>query len=158
MLDGAGGAGYGPPAFATPFALTDSRVLKAIFTWWNGATLGQRLHIGRRGRLVGQDEMGNKYYEARDDKDSYDKGRKRRWVIYNGYAEASKVPPDWHGWLRYTFDEPPTVAPLKRREWEKDHLPNLTGTIHAWRPKGSISMGGERDKATGDYQAWLPEQ
>ena len=39
--------------------------------------------------------------------DSYD-ARKRRWVIYNGYAEASKVPPDWHGWLHYTFDEPPT--------------------------------------------------
>ncbi|MDQ0462852.1 NADH:ubiquinone oxidoreductase subunit [Caulobacter ginsengisoli] len=133
-------------------------MFKAIFTWWNGATLGQRIHIGRRGRLVGQDETGNKYYEARDDKDSYDKGRKRRWVIYNGYAEASKVSPDWHGWLHYTFEEPPTIAPLLRRSWEKDHLPNLTGTVHAWRPKGSIAKGGQRDPATGDYQAWLPEQ
>ncbi len=132
-------------------------MLKAIFTWWNGATLGQRIHIGRRGRLVGQDETGNKYYEARDDSDSYDVGRKRRWVIYNGYAEASKVPPDWHGWLHYTFDEPPTVEPLLRRVWEKDHIPNMTGTVHAWRPKGAIGNGGQRDKATGDYQAWTPE-
>lgn len=137
--------------------MTDSRVLKAIFTWWNGVTLGQRMHIARRGVKVGQDDYGNTYYEARDDKDSYDAGRKRRWVIYNGYAEASKVPPEWHGWLRYTFDEPPTVAPLLRRPWEKDHLPNLTGTVFAWRPKGSIARAGQRDSATGDYLPWTPE-
>lgn len=131
-------------------------MLKAIFTWWNGATLGQRFHIGRRGVFVGQDEQGNRYFEARDNSDSYDQ-RKRRWVIYNGYAEASKVPPDWSGWLHYTFDEPPTEVPLKRREWEKDHLPNLTGTVHAWRPKGSLTRGGERAAATSDYQAWTPE-
>ena len=88
-------------------------VLKTIFTWWNGATTGIHFTVARRGRFVGQDELGNKYYEARDDHDAYDKGRKRRWVIYKGYADASKVTPDWHGWLRYTFDEPPTVEPFK---------------------------------------------
>jgi len=41
--------------------------------------------------------------------------------------------------------------------WEKDHLPNLTGTVEAWRPKGSISRDGERPHAVGDYQAWRPE-
>ena len=86
-------------------------------------------------RFIGEDDFGNRYYEAKDNRDSYD-GRKRRWVIYHGYAEASKVPPDWHGWLHYTFDDPPTVAPLKRRSWEKDHMPNLTGTLAAWRPPG----------------------
>lgn len=131
-------------------------MLKAIFTWWNGASFGARFHIGRRGVLVGSDDYGNKYYEARDASDSYD-GRKRRWVIYDGYAEASKVPPEWHGWLRYTFDEPPTREPLLRRAWEKDHIPNLSGTIHAWRPKGSLARGGERAPATGDYEAWKPE-
>jgi len=131
-------------------------VLKAIFTWWNGASMGARFHIGRRGVFVGADDYGNKYYEARDARDSYD-GRKRRWVIYDGYAEASKVPAEWHGWLRYTFDEPPTREPLLRRAWEKDHLPNLSGTIHAWRPKGSLARGGERAPATGDYEAWKPE-
>lgn len=132
-------------------------VLKTIFTWWNGATTGIHFTTWRRGRHVGTDELGNRYYEARDDRDSYDKGRKRRWVIYNGYADASKVPPDWHGWLRYTFDEPPTVEPLLRRAWEKDHLPNLTGTIYARRPQGAISRGGDRQRATGDYEAWSPE-
>ena len=155
-LDAARASGYGPPAL-TALKIPDQRVLKAIFTWWNGATIGQKFHIGRRGVFVGQDELGNRYFEARDDSDSYDKGRKRRWVIYNGYAEASKVPADWHGWLHYTFDEPPTKAPLKRQPWEKDHLPNLTGTVHAWKPQGSIARGGERQKASGDYEAWRPE-
>ena len=131
-------------------------MLKAIFTWWNGATMGARFHIGRRGVLVGQDDYGNKYYEAKDASDSYD-GHKRRWVIFSGYAEASKVPAEWHGWLHYTFDEPPTTAPLLRRAWEKDHMPNLTGTVHAYRPKGSLARGGERQKATGDYLPWTPE-
>jgi NADH:ubiquinone oxidoreductase subunit len=132
-------------------------VLKTIFTWWNGATTGIHFTTWRRGRLVGQDELGNRYYEARDDRDSYDRGRKRRWVVYNGYADASKVPPDWHGWLHYTFDEPPTSAPLPRRAWEKDYVPNLTGTVYAYRPKGAISRGGDRQRATGDYEAWTPE-
>ena len=131
-------------------------MLKSLFTWWNGATPGLRFTVFKRGVFVGADEFGNKYYEAKDNSDSYD-SRKRRWVIYNGYAEASRVPPDWSGWLHHTFDEPPTVAPLKRQSWEKDHIPNLSGTVHAYRPPGSISQGGERASATGDYEAWKPE-
>jgi NADH:ubiquinone oxidoreductase subunit len=132
-------------------------VLKLIFTWWNGATIGIHNTVKRRGRLVGEDAFGNRYYEARDDRDSYDRGRPRRWVIYRGYADASKVPAEWHGWLHYTFDEPPTVTPLPRQSWEKEHLPNLSGTIHAYRPKGSLARGGERQRATGDYEAWTPD-
>ncbi len=131
-------------------------VLKSIFTWWNGATIGARFHIGRRGVFIGQDSGGNRYFEAKDNSDSYD-GRKRRWVIYRGYADASKVGAEWHGWLHYTFAEPPTVEPFLIKSWEKDHLPNMTGTIHAYRPQGSLARGGERQKATGDYEAWTPK-
>lgn len=131
------------------------KLLAKIFTWWNGATIGTLFTIAKRGELVGTDEFGNRYYQSRDTT-SYD-GRKRRWVIYDGYAEASKVSPDWHGWLRYTFDEPPSEADAPRRSWELPHLPNLTGTPMAWRPKGSLAAEGRRPAATGDYQAWTPE-
>jgi NADH:ubiquinone oxidoreductase subunit len=154
----AAGAAYSP-ARKSPLEPSEtalSSFLKTVFTWWNGATAGIRFTVARRGVFVGQDDYGNRYYEAKDAYDSYD-GRKRRWVIYNGYAEASKVPAEWHGWLHHTFIEPPTSAPLPRKRWEKDHRPNLSGTIHAYRPKGAISRGGERQRATGDYEAWTPE-
>ena len=131
-------------------------LLKTIFTWWNGASAGVRFTIFKRGVFVGQDEFGGRYYEAKDASDSYD-NRKRRWVIFNGYAEASKVSPDWHGWLHHTFAEPPTKAPLKVKAWEALHLPNLTGTDLAFRPEGSLQRSGQRPRATGDYQAWTPE-
>jgi len=138
----------------TPF--DGARVLKTIFTWWNGAAFGTVFHINRRGVKVGEDAFGNSYFEARDASDSYG-DHKRRWVIYKGYADASKVPAEWHGWLHYTFDETPTAENLPVQAFEKAHLPNLTGTLNAWRPKGSIARTGARPHATGDYQPWTPK-
>ena len=131
-------------------------VLRDIFTWWFGATIGARNQIRRAAQLVGHDDFGNAYFESTDKRFDYD-GRNRRFVIYKGYADASKVPAEWHGWLHHTFAEPPTREPLKRRSWELDHQPNLTGTIWAWRPKGSLARGGERQPATADYEPWTPE-
>ena len=78
-----------------------------------------------------------------------------RWVIYNGEAEASRVSPDWHGWLHHTWDEPPTKAPLKHKAWEKPHQENLTGTALAYAPDGSIRRPVPKSRA--DYEAWQPE-
>lgn len=129
------------------------RLLTPVFSWWNGATLGARFDIGRRGVFVGEDEQGNKYYE---EKRPSIEGRKRRYVIYNGLAEASRVTPDWHGWMHHTIAEPPTVSPLKKQKWELPHEPNLTGTRYAYRPKGSLARGGVRQASTADYEAWTP--
>jgi NADH:ubiquinone oxidoreductase subunit len=128
--------------------------LAKIFTWWNGATLGTLYDIGRRASFVGEDEQGNKFYE--ENKVSIE-GRKRRYVTYNGYAEPSRVSPDWHGWLHHTFEHPPTVEPFQLQAWEKPHQANMTGTLLAYRPKGSLASGGARAKASGDYEAWGPE-
>ena len=130
-------------------------MLKNIFTWWNGATIGIRNTV-RGSVFVGKDELGNSYYEAKDDRKSYDKGRKRRWVIYNGYAEASAIPPGWHGWIHHRTDTPPSAESYKPRDWQKPHQPNLTGTAAAYRPKGSILGAGHRPQVTGDYDAWTP--
>jgi NADH:ubiquinone oxidoreductase subunit len=127
-------------------------MLKRIFTWWNGATIGALYDIGRRATQVGEDEQGNRYFQER--RASRD-GRPRRYVLYNGVAEASRVPPDWHGWLHYTIDEPPTVAPLRRQAWERPHRPNMTGTIYAYRPQGSLAREGE-PHGEPDYEAWTP--
>jgi len=124
------------------------KILKRIFTWWDGATIGTQLHTRRNGRQVGTDSDGNIYYEA--------KQGGRRWVIYNGPAEASRVPPEWHGWLHRTVDTPPTESNVPARTWQKPHISNPTGTPLAHVPKGALSAGGERARATGDYEAWTP--
>ena len=125
-----------------------------LFTWWNGATLGALFDIKRRSTLVGTDDYGNRYYEDR--KKSVER-RNRRYVIYKGLAEPSKVPADWFGWLHYTLDKPPTESPLNRRAWETDHKPNMTGTLFAYRPDGSLKESGKRQKADADYEAWTPD-
>lgn len=127
-----------------------------LLTWWNGATVGTLNTIRRLGVQVGEDEFGNRYFESKSVKESYD-GRKRRWVVYNGYADASKVPPDWHGWLHYTFDELPSQTPLPRKKFETEYVPNMSGTPFAYVPPGSLRAEGVRPSATGDYQAWKPE-
>ncbi len=132
-------------------------MIKKIFTWWNGATIGALFDINRRAKKVGEDEYGNSYYE---EPLATIEGRKRRYVIYNGYAEASKVPVDWHGWLHYTFDNTPIEEPFKLKEFEKPHRPNLTGTIFASRPKNSIAnISKENNAKTGlGYDSWTPSE
>jgi NADH:ubiquinone oxidoreductase subunit len=127
-----------------------------LFTWWNGQTFGTQLWTWRFGELVGTDEGGNRYYRTRGGAIDPTLGFERRWVIYNGYAEATRVPPSWHGWLHHTVDVPPTQDGYQPRPWEKPHLPNMTGTPEAYRPEGSTLGRARRPKATGDYQAWTP--
>lgn len=125
-------------------------LLGSIFTWWNGATLGTRLFSGRHGKQVGRDELGNLYFQHKQD------GR-RRWVIYADSNDASRVPPGWTSWLRGQLDDVPDKSLPKRRAFEKAAVPNLSGTGETYRPAGSLSRGAQRPAATGDYQAWTPE-
>ena len=121
-------------------------VLRAA-TWWNGQTLNTQIFTWRKGVKVGEDSQGNQFYKNADDS--------KRWVIFNGEVEASKVDPEWHGWLHRTWDEPPNEKPLKRKDWEKPHQENLTGTALAYAPAGSIRRAEPVERK--DYEAWSPE-
>jgi len=132
--------------------------LLRFFTWWNGQTFGTQLWTWRFGERVGKDELGNIYYRTRGGKIDPVLGFERRWVIYNGVAEASAVGPEWHGWLHHTIDVPPTEQKLTPREWWKPLQPNWTGTSRAYRPRGSTLTHGRRPAATGDYEPWSPAQ
>ena len=89
--------------------------LLRFFTWWNGQTFGTQLWTWRYGELVGEDEFGNRYFRTRGGKIDPTLLMQRRWVIYNGIAEPSMVPPSWHGWLHHTVDTPPTEENYKPR-------------------------------------------
>ncbi len=118
-----------------------------VFTWWNGATVGTALWTRRFGDEVGRDDAGNVYYE----------GSGRRWVIYDGNNDGSRVPPDWQLWLRGTIDQLPGKALPPVRRFQTKPTANLTGTMAAFRPDGALGSGKARPAATGDYEPWIPE-
>jgi NADH:ubiquinone oxidoreductase subunit len=123
------------------------KFLVRMLTWWNSQTLGTQIFTWRRGIRVGTDEQGNIYYQNKD--------ASRRWVIYNGETEASRVSPDWHGWLHFTWKDAPPVKPLKHKPWEAPHIENLTGTVAAYAPTGSIRNATPETRR--DYEAWQPK-
>lgn len=121
--------------------------LLRVLTWWNSQTIGTQFWTWRNGKKVGEDAEGNVFYQNKDGS--------RRWVIYAGEAEASRVSPEWHGWLHHTWAEPPTETPLPHKPWEKEHLANLTGTPGAYHPDGSLYFAEPASRR--DYDAWQPE-
>lgn len=127
-------------------------LLKSIFTWWEGATIGTSLAL-RGKEKAGEDSLGNVYWAGGTDAS----GLTRRWVIYKGANDASLVPPDWFAWLHHQIDDVPDRALPPQRAWEKPPEPNLTGTGLAYRPPGALEAGGRRATATGDYEAWTPD-
>ena len=131
------------------------RFLKQMFTWWNGATWNTRFYTWRKGEFMGQDALGNKYYRGKSAMP--DSIPERRWVIYQGYSEASQIPPGWHGWMHHRTDITPGQESYKAFEWEKPHQENLTGSARAYHPPGSIATGSKPAPRPVDYQAWTPK-
>ncbi|MBV7257544.1 NADH:ubiquinone oxidoreductase subunit NDUFA12 [Pacificimonas sp. WHA3] len=125
-------------------------IFKSIFTWWDGPTIGTRLWSRANGEEVGRDDAGNIYYS----KAAKNGQRERRWVIYSGENEASRIPSEWHGWLHRTHDAP--IPAEARRAWVKPHQPNLTGSPQAYIRPGGMPGSGQRPRTTGDYEAWSP--
>jgi NADH:ubiquinone oxidoreductase subunit len=124
-------------------------ILHKIFTWWDGATIGTSLQVWRQGRKVGGDALGNVYYGSKQG---------RRWVIYKGANDPSRLPPEWYAWLHHQFDAVPDEALPPPPKFLKEPTGNLTGTPQAYRPAGALERGGIRQAASGDYQAWTPGQ
>ena len=93
------------------------------FTWWNGASWGTMLYGPRGMAQMGTDTLGNVYYEGGKD----GSGRVRRWVIYEGANDASRVPPEWFSWLHHHIDDVPDRAMPPVRAWQKSAVPGGQG-------------------------------
>lgn len=130
------------------------KIFAKIFGWWDGATFGTWFNTRLTGEYVGSDSEGNRYYKSRKPNSL---GYIRRWVMYKGENDASRVPADWHNWLHGTLPEPPDKTLPPPRGWEAPYTPNETGTPEAYLPSGALGMGGQRAAATGDYDSWSPD-
>ena len=122
--------------------------INGVLSWWNDATLSTKIFTRRKGVKVGEDDQGNAFYRTHDDS--------KRWVIFAGQVEASRISPDWHGWLHRTYDDAPSEKPLAHKPWEKPHQENLSGSEMAYAPAGLIRKAAA-PATRSDYEAWVPE-
>jgi NADH:ubiquinone oxidoreductase subunit len=93
-------------------------------------------------KKIGGDEFGNEYFQNKSGK---------RFVVYNGEPEPSKIPAEWHGWIHYTSNNAPVEINTHRFSWQKAHLPNLTGTTNSYSPKKSAVKN-----TSSEYESWKP--
>ncbi len=120
-------------------------MLREIFTWWNGQTIGTRLWTYFSGIPAGVDSQGNKYFHNKKDT--------KRWVIYADEVESTYVNPEWNNWLRFTSRE--KASEDKKYKWQKNHLSNQTGTANAYDPEKNNTNDSSK-KRNDDYIKWSP--
>ena len=114
-------------------------IFKEIFIWWNRQTLGTRINTLIFGKLVGTDQLGNKYYTDKNG---------RRWVIYKNETDASNIPQEWYSWIHFTPNKIEKKHVLEKYEWQKPHQPNLTGTKKAYYPNKN------KNEISKKYKTW----
>ena len=114
-------------------------IFKEIFIWWNQQTLGTRIQTLLFGKLVGEDHLGNKYYQNKSGK---------RWIIYKGEVEASKIPVEWYSWMHYTNNKIENLHKFKKYNWQKDSIPNQTGSENSYHPKKNKNVIKKK------YKSW----
>ncbi len=114
-------------------------MIKEIFVWWNRQTIGTRIQTLLFGKFVGKDNFGNKYYKSKSGK---------RWVIYSGEVDVSKIPSEWYSWMHFTTNKIENVHELKKFHWQKPHLSNQTGTKESYHPNKQKSAIKKK------YETW----
>jgi len=94
-------------------------------------------------KKIGDDEFGNQYFQKKNGK---------RFVIYKGIAEPTKIPAEWHVWIHYLTNQAPVQINTNKYSWQKIHLPNLTGTINAYSPQ----KANKKNPSILPYEPWEP--
>jgi NADH:ubiquinone oxidoreductase subunit len=119
-----------------------------------------------KGKYVGCDTEGNRYYRCRGR--GWDKAegfvelggkslrlQEKRWVLYKGSPNPTIVPPLWEDWLRYERLLPPPPLAFGFF-WEKPRLPNLSGTKLAFHFHPGMTKN-KKDRGRWTYCPWQPE-
>lgn len=95
---------------------------------------------------MGRDAAGNQYYQEILKGSSR---HPRRWVLYHGLPEATKVSSEWYNWMRHISATPPGGQNPLRYSWQQPYLPNLTGTKKAHRFRVAKYLSQK-------YRSWIP--
>ncbi len=105
--------------------------------------LGSLLYTYFWGRQIGVDLNDNRYY-IQHKKHSY-----KRWVIYNGIVDPSKIPVSWHIWLHSDCETIPRDPP-------EIQTPAHFSAKHT--TKCTTSIANIPSSALECYQSWSPDK
>ena len=131
-------------------------IFSEIFSWWGGNTWSNRIYTAARGKLVGTDAAGNRYYVQ--SKGIGPLGVPRRWVIYQNLArKPRRSRRTGTAGCTTPVDTPPTeeeytaasLAEAAPHEHDRHARRPIALAAASWPPASGR-------KATGDYKPWRP--
>ena len=108
-----------------------------------------------KGDFVGKDQDGNKFHKSNI---SYGVKKEKRWVIYKGDNDPTKIDPNWHAWLHHTTNDIPSKKTRKKFNWQKKITPNYTGTSKAYLQPGHMLNKEKKNKIIKNYESWKPNK
>lgn len=112
-----------------------SAVIREAWFKWKAMRLPWRKRF-----LIGHDLSGNTFWEFRDVRGA-GPGRYRRIVQYpsNTHHSDVKVSPQWHQWLRYTREHPPSITEQSQDLVRQDRMKILAAQADArWEAKPRV--------------------
>ena len=113
--------------------------------------LGTLLYSFFYGKKVGQDKDGNKFY-------IHKYNLKKKWVIYNKIVDPTSLKVAWQLWLTNNKKEVPAdINNNKTYTWQKEKIPNYSGTKHSYHPKISKNTPQKSKKNKNLKEIWSPE-
>ncbi|KAL7752257.1 hypothetical protein RI367_002302 [Sorochytrium milnesiophthora] len=94
-------------------------------SWKQLMTLGEI----KAGTLVGTDNLGNEYYENKDEITV-----RTRWVVpAKKNFDPSEIPAEWHMWIHKIDERAPSEANIAQRKWMTPHTDNASGREDAYK-------------------------
>ena len=112
--------------------------------------LGTILYTLFFGKEVGNDNLGNRYFIAKNNPH-------KKWVLYKSDKNPTIIPVNWQLWLTDNDVENPTMkeSTNKKYAWEKSRSLNYTGTVKAYHPAKEASTHKAINKQK-NYKNWNP--
>ena len=90
-------------------------------------SIGTILYTLLKGKKVGQDNQGNKFF-------IHKKNKKKRWVLYKKQIDPTSLEIKWQIWLTENDKEKEIIINKTEFKWQKNEKTNATETLDSYHP------------------------
>ena len=112
--------------------------------------IGTLLYSFLKGKKIGQDKIGNKFY-------IHKKNKNKKWVLFKYKVDPTSLDVKWQIWLTTTNSKVPIAIEENNFKWQKEKQPNLTGTINSYHPKINTNKKKQDITKENKKSTWDPE-